>query len=63
MSKPMTLQQILTDHPEWADLPVGIQRTDGELDYVGQSGDVYLWTGDDVDSGEDVTPTVIFAGN
>lgn len=38
----MTLRDIVDQHPEWLDLEVGILREDGDIDFVGASGDVML---------------------
>ena len=37
----MTPRQLLSQHPEWADLPMAVYRSDGGLDYVGAAGSVY----------------------
>lgn len=52
----MTLTELITQHPEWANLPLTVYRPDGELDYVGASGAVY----EGEYNGEKV---LIFAGN
>ena len=37
----MTLKKLLEEHPDWADLPIGVVRSDGYVDFVGDSGYVY----------------------
>ena len=36
-----TLGTLLDKHPEWKDLPIGIYKPSGELDFVGAAGMVY----------------------
>ena len=36
-----TLRDIITEHPEWLDLPVAILNRDGYYDYIEGSGMVY----------------------
>jgi hypothetical protein len=66
--KPKTLRQIIEENPECADMPVGIMRTDGDLDYVGWSGSTLIIAPDDedVDYEEweiELGPVLVFAGN
>jgi hypothetical protein len=50
----MTLRQIIEQHPDWADLPVAVQDSGGELYFVSDgAGAVYK-----TDEGE-----VVFTGN
>lgn len=37
-----TLRSLLDKHPEWADLPVGILLSDGNVDYVNWAGSVFV---------------------
>ena len=55
-SYPTTLKSLLEAHPEWADLPIAIDRPDGELDYMGASGDAYT-------AEDDEGPILIISGN
>lgn len=60
--EPKTLREILEEHPEWVDLPVGVYRVDGGIDFVGCSGMVYL--GHEYDDDENqVGDVVLFANN
>lgn len=47
-----TLKTLLEKHPEWADLPIAVGRTDGYLDYIGQAGGAYTFGGDDLSDEE-----------
>lgn len=38
---PATLRTLLEQHPEWADLPIGVALSDGNVDIVGWGGSVY----------------------
>jgi len=38
---PITLRQLLEQHPEWADLQMVVYSPEGHYDYVGCSGSVY----------------------
>lgn len=63
-----TLKTLLKKHPEWADLPLAVGRSDGELDFVGHSGSVWAF-GDDLseeetedwdgETNDDGTPLVV----
>lgn len=37
----MTIKELLRDHPEWGDLPIGVARSDGNVDFIGASGFAY----------------------
>ena len=55
----MTLRQLVEQHPDWLDYEMAIYRVDGEYDYVGQSGAVYLYNDKDfVDA-----PVIVFDGS
>jgi len=63
----MTLRELIEQHPEWADLPIAVYRTDGSLDYIDASGTAYVgedWP-DDVEDVVEGTgnPVLVFAGN
>lgn len=68
ISGPITLRQLLEQHPEWADLPMVVYTGHG-YEYVGCSGSVYK--GEDYDDhGLDVedplnksTDVLVFSGN
>jgi hypothetical protein len=36
-----TLRKLITEHPEWSDLPIVVYRPDGTLWYIGANGLVY----------------------
>jgi hypothetical protein len=57
----MTLRELVEKHPDWLDYEMAIYREDGELDYVGASGDVYV--NDAYDDEGDIARVVIFSGN
>lgn len=38
---PATLRTLLAEHPEWADLPIGVSHADGHVDIVDWAGSVY----------------------
>ena len=52
----VTLGTLLEKHPEWKDLPIVIERPDGDFDWLGHSG---LFYSDNV-KGEKV---LVFANN
>ena len=71
-----TLREIIEEHPEWLDIPVGIYTDmdypDGMgYDMVGERGSVYLHDPADDDEDEDgeetegeyYGPVVVFSGN
>ena len=43
MNKPYTLRKLIEQHPEWANLPIAVSRSDGSVDFVGKRlpGSVY----------------------
>jgi hypothetical protein len=41
VSGPITLRQLLEQHPEWADLPLVALSPEGVYDWIGCSGLVY----------------------
>lgn len=47
-----TLKTLLEKHPEWADLPIGVGRPDGYIDYVGEAGSAYTFGGEDLSDEE-----------
>lgn len=51
-----TLQQIIDEHPDWANLPVAVIDVVGNLHYVDQSGAMFV----SEDEGEQV---LIFGPN
>lgn len=62
-----TLRQILAENPEWADLPVGIMDVVGNVDFVGDSGMVFMSEHNDdpnasVDA-KDSYKILVFSGN
>lgn len=61
-----TLNDILKEHPEWGDIPVGIYMPDGHYDMIDEAGDVYVDMRDDdgveYDDGRP-TSVLVFAGN
>lgn len=61
-----TLNDILKEHPEWGDIPVGVYMPDGHYDYLDGAGSVYLDEQDDVEvreEGANRGPVLVFAGN
>lgn len=56
-AKLKTLRDIIQEHPEWLDIPIGIYTESGEYDYVGARGFVYEG------EGEDGKPVVVFSAN
>ena len=56
MDYPTTLKTLIEEHPEWADLPIAVDRSDGSLDYVGASGTAYA-------AEDDEGPVLIISGN
>ena len=65
-----TLNQILEEHPEWGDIPVGIytENAFGGYEYVGGSGSVYVSEPteeefNDFEDDEYGGPTLVFTGN
>jgi hypothetical protein len=65
--KRITLNTLLEDHPEWADLPITVYEPDGHLATVGGDGSVYLSELEDGVDYEDWEiergSTVTFSGN
>lgn len=63
------MRDLLAEHPDWIDLPLGILLADGSIDFVGLSGDVMEveCTEDDInDDGHDIPPMgrcVVFVPN
>ena len=68
-----TLRELLAEHPEYADLPIGVYQGDsGEHHMLGGQGSVYIW-GDDLSEDEirDITEELghppelelVFSGN
>lgn len=53
----MTLQELYDKNPYWRNMPLTIYRSDGVIEYVGQSADVYEG------EGENGEPIIVFAGN
>jgi hypothetical protein len=51
-----TLKELLAEHPEWADLPIAVSDSVGELYYIDGNGTVYVA----VDEGK---PILIFGTN
>lgn len=43
MDRPYTLRTLLAEHPEWADLPLAVGLSDGNVDFIGEdwAGSVY----------------------
>jgi len=61
-----TLNDILKEHPEWGDMPVGIYMPDGHYDMIDGAGSVYVDKQDeeDVEYEEwETGPVLVFAGN
>jgi hypothetical protein len=59
-----TLRSLIEKHPEWADLPIGVLKSNGEVDYVDWSGSVFV-SDPDIDH-TDVTGSktvLLFSGN
>ncbi len=54
----MTLRELVAQHPEWLDLDLCILRGDGELDFVGAAGSVYV---DEHEENGEVTNVIVFA--
>ena len=54
----MTLRQILDENPDWADLEVVVLASDGNVDFVGDSGLVYA-----DDAYGDGETLLVFSGN
>lgn len=42
-----TLRKLLEENPDWIDLDIALMREDGSLDYVGDSGLVWVQPGED----------------
>jgi hypothetical protein len=61
MEAPVTLRQLLEQHPEWADLPMVIARGDGDVDWVGAAGMVYPGLCEESDT--TTTTVLVFAPN
>jgi hypothetical protein len=56
-----TLKELLEQHPEWANLPMVVYNgMNGEYDWVGASGSVYL--GEETEDGKKIK-VLVFAGN
>ena len=53
----MTLAELINQHPEYADLPITVMRTDGELDYVDAAASYFVVETDDEG------PVLVFAQN
>jgi hypothetical protein len=51
-----TLRELLAEHPEWADLPVAVGDSVGELYYIDGNGMVYV-------SEDEGKPVLIFDTN
>ena len=51
----MTLKELLEQHPEWADLPVAVANSVGDLHYVDCSATVFVGE----DGAEDVVESVL----
>ena len=51
-----TLNDILKEHPEWGDLPIGVYVPDGTYDMIDGAGDVYVGADDEGD-------LLVFAAN
>lgn len=73
MTEAKTLRELIEQHPEWADIPIGIYDTQsGEHHMLGGAGSVYLW-GDELNEDEirDITEELghppqlelVFSGN
>lgn len=72
MTEAKTLRQLIEEHPEWADLPIGVYQTDGSHHMLGELGTAYVY-GDDLSEEEirDITEELghppetilVFAGN
>lgn len=63
-----TLRDIIKKHPKWLDLPVGVAREDGEVDFIDGAGMVYKmkWNDDpnkDVDKAKDSYKILVFSTN
>lgn len=41
---PITLKQLLDQHPDWADLPMAVPSadSDGDFDFIGAAGQVIV---------------------
>lgn len=55
-----TLRDIVTEHPEWLDLPIAVLTRDGYYDYIEGAGNVYS---DEDSEQEGQGPIVVFSPN
>lgn len=53
---PTTLKKFIEEHPEWANLDVGILTATGEVDYIDDSGLAFTT----IDEGKEI---LVFAPN
>jgi hypothetical protein len=62
-----TLRTLIEKHPEWANLPIVVYRTDGSYDFIGCSGSIY--TGECTEEDKIANPEIktesvlVFSGN
>ena len=58
-----TLRELLEEHPEYADLPVAIYRSDGTYHYINRSGSVYIHKDRIKTPDEPEGPVLVFSPN